>query len=56
MDTGLDSLKIASKNVVHIADEFIGNKIPDRVTKSKDYNIEKQEPVEGTIIPLEKRN
>ena len=35
--------------------EFIGNKIADAVTKSKDENIEKQEPVEGTIISPGKR-
>ena len=31
MDTGLDSLKTASKKVVHKAGEFIGNKITDAV-------------------------
>ena len=55
MDTGLDSsLKTASKKVVHKVGEFIGNKIADAVTKWKDNNIEKQEPVGEIIIPLEK--
>ena len=35
--------------------EFIENKIADAATKSIDDNIEKQEPVEEIIIPLEKR-
>ena len=55
LDTGLDSLKIASKKVVHKADEFIGNKIPDAVTKSNNENVVKQELVEEIIIPPEKR-
>ena len=44
------------RNYVKGNEQLCYVKIPDRVTKSKDYNIEKQEPVEGTIIPLEKRN
>ena len=55
MDTELDSLKTASKKVVHKADEFSGNKIADTVTKSNDDKIVKQEPVEEIIIPIEKR-
>ena len=51
MDTGLD----ASRKIVHKAGEFLGNKIADVVTMSNDDNIEKQEPVEEIIIPLEKR-
>ena len=51
MDKGLD----ASKKVVHKADEFIGNKIADAITKSNDDNIEEQEPVEEIIVPREKR-
>ena len=46
----------ASKKVVHKAGEFIGYRIADAVTKSNDDNIEKQEPVEEIIIPLEKRD
>ena len=59
LDTGLN----ASKKVFHKAGEYLGNKTADTVllntfatqTKSNDNNIEKQEPVEETIIPLEKR-
>ena len=56
MDAGLDFLKIASKKVVHKADEFIGNKIAGAVTKSNDDNIVKQEPVEQISIAPEKRD
>ena len=56
MDTGLNSLKTTSKKVVHKAVEFIGKKIAQTGTKSKDDNIEKQEPVEEIITPPEKRN
>ena len=56
MDTGLDSLKTASKKVVHKAGEFIGDKIADIVTKSNDDNIDKQDPVEEIIIPPKKRD
>ena len=55
MDTELDSLKTASKKVVHKADEFSGNKIADTVTKSNDDKIVKQEPAEEIIIPIEKK-
>ena len=51
----LDKGLVASKNVVHKAIEFIGNKIADTVTKSNDDNTEKQEPVEEIIVPLEKK-
>ena len=51
LDKGLN----ASKKVVHKADEFIGNKITDAVTKSNDDNINKKEPVEKIVIPLEKK-
>ena len=56
MDTGLDVVKTASKKLVHKADEFLGNKIADAVTKSNNDNIEKQEPVEEIIIPPEKKD
>ena len=60
LDTGLDSLKTASRKVVHKGGEFIGNKIADAVTKSKDDKIMKPDEnlrnVEETIIPLEKRD
>ena len=51
----LDKRLNASKKVVHKADEYLGNKIPDIVTKSNDDKIEKQEPVEEIIIPPEER-
>ena len=41
LDTGIDSLKIASKKVVHKAGEFLGNKIADPVTKSNNNKIVK---------------
>ena len=56
LDTGLDTVKTASKKVVHKAGELLENKIADTVTKSNDDNIEKQEPVEEIIIPPEKRD
>ena len=40
MDTGLDSLKSASKKVVHKAGEFTAHKIAEAVTKPNDDNIE----------------
>ena len=42
LDTGLYSLKTASKNVVHEAGDFIGNKTADAITKSNDDNTKKQ--------------
>ena len=45
----------ASKRVVHKAGEFIKNKIPDAISTSNDDNIEKQEPIDEIIIPLEKK-
>ena len=56
LDTGLDSLKTASKKIVHKVGEFLGNKIADAVTKSNEDKIVKEEPVEGLIIPPEKRD
>ena len=56
LDIGLDSLKTASKKVVHTSGKFLGKKIADAVTKLNDYDIEIQEPVEEIIIPLEKRD
>ena len=63
MDTGLDSLKTASKKVVHRTSELLGNKIADAVTKSNDDKIvkpkhvidENPRNVEEIIIPPEKR-
>ena len=53
LDTGLDVLKTASKKVVHKTGESSRNKIADAVTKSNNAKIEKEEPVEETIIPPE---
>ena len=39
LDAGLDSLKTASKKVVHKACEFLRNKIAYTVTKSNDDKI-----------------
>ena len=54
MDKELDSLKTASKKVVHKTGEFLGNKIADAVTKSKNDKIVKEEPVEEINIPPKK--
>ena len=54
LDSGLDSLKTASKKVVHKAGQFLENKIVDGVTKSYNHSTEKQETVEEINIPPEK--
>ena len=54
LDKELDSLKTASKKVVHKTGEFLGNKIADAVTKSKNDKIVKEEPVEEINIPPKK--
>ena len=46
LDTGSDTVKTASKKVVHKAGGFIENKIADAVVKLNDDKIVKQEPVE----------
>ena len=56
MDTGLDSLKTAPKNIVHKAGQVLENKPEDAVTKSNDDKIMKQEPVDKTVLPLDKRD
>ena len=56
LDTELDSLKTASKKVVHKTDKFLGNKIADVVTKPSDDKIVKQEPVKEIIIQPENRD
>ena len=57
LDTGEDAAKTASKKVVHISGEFVGNKTADSVTKSKDDKIVKSDEnlrsVEEITIPLE---
>ena len=63
LDTGLDSLKTASKKVFHKTGEFLGNKITNAVAKSYDNKIVKTKPVinenarndEEINIPPEKR-
>ena len=55
LNTGLDSLKTASKKVVHKTSEFLGNKIVDAVTKANDDKIVKTKPVKEIIIAPEKR-
>ena len=55
LDTGLDSLKTASKKVAHKTGEFVGNKIPDKIVKPKHVINENPRNVEETIIPPEKR-
>ena len=49
LDTGLDSLKAASKKAVHKAGKTWRNKIADAVSKSKGDKIVKQEPAEETL-------
>ena len=48
-------IKICPKHVSHKTGEFIGNKIADAITKSKDNNIDIQKPVAEIFIPPEKR-
>ena len=55
LDTGLDSLKTASKKVIHRTGEFFGNKIADAVTYSYDDTIAKTKSVEEIISLPEKR-
>ena len=56
LDTRLDSLKTAPKNIVHKAGQVLENKPEDAVTKSNDDKIMKQEPVDKTVLPLNKRD
>ena len=45
MDTGLKSLKTASKEVVHKTGAFLEKKIADAVAKSNDDKIVRTKPV-----------
>ena len=58
METGLDTLKTASKKIGQKAAEaaggFIGNKTADAVAKSKHDKIVKAKAVEEIIIPTGK--
>ena len=60
MYTGLDSLKDASKKVVHKADKYLGSKTADAETKSNDDQIVKLDAnprnIEEIIIPLEEKD
>ena len=50
MDTGLDSLKTATKKIIKLV-----IKIAEAVTKSQYDKIVKAKPVEEIIIPIERR-
>ena len=50
MDTGLNPFK----KVVHKTRKFLGHKIADGVTKSKNDNNKKQKTIKEIIIPPEK--
>ena len=56
---GLDALKIAARKVPHKAaeatDEFIENKIADKIVKPKPLTVENSRNVEKLIISSEKR-
>ena len=49
------TVKAASKKVVHKTSQFLENKIANAVTKSKENEIVRQEPVEGIVILPQKR-
>ena len=59
LDTGLDALKNASTKEVYKAaeatGEFIGNKIAEKIVKSKHVIDENPRNIEEVIIPPEKR-
>ena len=64
MDAGKDFAKIADKKVLHksaeATGEMIGNKIPDRITRSSRNKTQKEddrimEEIQELIIPPEKR-
>ena len=58
LDTKLDALKTATQNVVDKADEaageFVGNKIADKIMKTKYVIDENARSAEKIIIPPEK--
>ena len=59
LDTGLYALKTASKKVIHKAPEargeLTGNKIAEKIVKTKHVPAKNPRNVEGIIIPPEKR-
>ena len=56
LDAELDAVETASKKKVHKTDEFFGNKSADAVLNSANDKIEKREPLEQIIIPLQERD
>ena len=56
---GLDTLKTASKKVVHKAaeatEEFIGNKVPEKIIKPKSLSYQNSRNAEEIIISSENR-
>ena len=50
LDTGLDSLKTASKKVFHETGKFLGNKISDVVTNLHHNEIVETKPHEEEIL------
>ena len=58
MNTGVDAVKTASRNVIHKAGEFLRNNIADAVIKTNNDKIMKTDKnprnIEEVIIPLEK--
>ena len=53
--TGLDAVKIASKEEAKATGEFIGNKIADKIVKPKLAPDENSRKVEEIVIPPQKR-
>ena len=58
LNTGVDAVKAASRNVIHKAGEFLRNNIADAVIKTNNDKIMKTDKnprnIEEVIIPLEK--
>ena len=58
LNTGVDAVKTASRNVIHKAGEFLRNNIADAVIKTNNDKIMKTDKnprnIEEVIIPLEK--
>ena len=58
MNTGVDAVKTASRNVIHKAGQFLRNNIADAVIKTNNDKIMKTDKnprnIEEVIIPLEK--
>ena len=58
LNTGVDAVKTASRNVIHKAGEFLRNNIADAVIKTNNDKIMKTDKnprnIEEVITPLEK--